>query len=216
MREPVAAESCPTLPLTGDRRHRSLVTAMDRLPDDLDDVTAGELDERRFGALLASARRDPTAQERLIRARRLTSAQLERALTGLSPMTAASLRRLRALWIRLSIVDGVEVLELTDGDELRTGERRRWGVLARTNLDETVARRAVALFARLPYATQMRCHTPGYGLRLSAAGAEIAAVALCFQCNNASIWMPEGEAMLTFDARSAIAQELQELLGAVL
>jgi hypothetical protein len=184
--------------------------------DDLDDVTAGELDEAAFRAVLARARRDTGTLDRLLHARRLTDGQLERAVSGLSPPSAASLRRLHSVRRRLPDVDGVEVLELTEGDELRTGDRWRWGVLARATLDDATARRAVALFARLPYAMQMRCHTPGYGLRLSVAGREVAAVALCFTCNNASIWTPEGASHMPFAGQSSVAQELLELLAAVL
>jgi hypothetical protein len=189
---------------------------MDDDIDERDDLTAGHLDEARFGALLAEARHDDEVKDQLLQMRGLSDEQIERAVEGLTPSATASVRRLHRLWRQIAAIDGVEVLELTSGDELCTGHDYRWGVLARAVLDDEAARRAVALFARLPYAMQMRCHVPGYALRFSIAGREVALAALCFLCNNVSIGTPDGDSFMEFDAESPVAQELLALMRAAL
>ena len=85
-----------------------------------------------------------------------------------------------------------------------------------------VVERDVALdlwdrMTQLPYAEQMRCHLPRYGLALACDGEYCWFASICWKCNNIYVSRDGVSSVQTFDGKSTAARHLlssiRELLG---
>ena len=102
--------------------------------------------------------------------------------------------------------DGVEVEERGDLFEVRGF---RFGVAWQRRLTADERRRLGKLLAELPFAEQMRCHMPAFGLRLDAGTSDETRMSVCFQCNNIYL---AGGGYRTFDGTSTAARTLLQHL----
>lgn len=69
-------------------------------------------------------------------------------------------------------------------------------------------------FRQLPQAESYRCHIPPYGFKFHLCDGTTNYVSLCWECNNAYVWMPDAVIRRTgfaFDGKSESAQELFKL-----
>lgn len=67
---------------------------------------------------------------------------------------------------------------------------------------------------QLPHATQMRCHLPRFGLRFYACDEWLLEASVCWECNNVYGRQPSGKIHFGFDASSAPAVALLDLVRA--
>lgn len=88
-------------------------------------------------------------------------------------------------------------------------ERARPSFLA----NDEDASEIATLYRQLPPSIPDRCHNPPYGFKFHLSTSSFVSVSLCWECNNAMVWLSDlsERKFFTFDRQSKPALELFEL-----
>ncbi|QOV91912.1 hypothetical protein [Humisphaera borealis] len=104
--------------------------------------------------------------------------------------------------------DSVEVVDL-DGDITTTAARMFGQTPAkRVRATGAQAQRLGDLFRALPPGEQARCHIPPFGLLFRLGETVVAAVSICWQCNNVHGHGGQVSLYFQFDASAKVSREL--------
>lgn len=74
--------------------------------------------------------------------------------------------------------------------------------------DGAAAQEIASLWRALPPGEMMRCHTPPFGVRFSAAGRVVVEASLCWRCNNAFGFVGGRQISFVFDGAAEVSRKL--------
>ncbi len=123
-------------------------------------------------------------------------------------MMIESFEQFAALVEHTSHVDIVVVPTGYDDDRESLANGLIGQVVARTTGNE--AKDMVRRLVSLPAVETLRCHLPGFGLRVGLHDGRLIGIAMCFECNNARIFDGPDLGWLTFDGSSPQAIQMLE------